>query len=121
MKLKLPVLLFCATVIYTLFPSCQKETDCVAVVKCKDTLGNAVPSANVFLYAKVKNSAGVTYTADITATVASDNAGEASFTFELPAIYDIMATKTVGTKSLTGIGIIKLEEGETVEKTVTLR
>lgn len=121
MKLNLPVLLFAAVLLYTIFPSCTKETDCVAVVKCVDTVGNPVASADVLLYAKVKNSAGVTYTADITASVSSDNAGEASFTFELPAIYDILATKTVGTKSLSGVGIIKLEEGESVEKTVTLR
>jgi len=93
----------------------------VAVVKCIDTLGRAVNAADVILYAKVKNSAGVTYTADITATSPSDAAGQVSFTFKLPAIYDILATKSIGTKSITGIGIIKLEEGQTTEKTVTLR
>jgi hypothetical protein len=121
MKLKLPVLLLCLTFVLFFSPSCQKETDCIAVVKCQDSLGNAVNAAEVLLYAKVKNSAGVTYTADITATSPSDNAGEVRFTFKLPAIYDILATKTVGTKTMTGIGIIKLEEGQTVEKSVTLR
>ncbi len=104
-----------------LSPSCQKNTDCIAVVRCQDASGNAVDAADVILYAEVKNSAGVTYTADITATSPSDNAGVVSFTFKLPAIYDIQATKTIGTKTLTGIGIIKLEEGTTVEETVTLR
>lgn len=104
-----------------LLGSCQKETDCVAVIKCQDSLGRAVGNATVFLYAKVKNSAGVTYTADITATSPSDDAGEVRFTFKLPAIYDIEATKSSGTKSIKGIGIIKLEEGNTVEKIVTLK
>ncbi len=121
MKLKLPALLLCLILVSLISPSCQKETDCVAVVKCQDSLGNAVAAADVVLYAKVKNSAGVTYTADITATSPSDNAGEVHFTFKLPAIYDILATKAVGTKTITGIGIIKLEEGTSVEKTVTLR
>ena len=121
MKLKLIALLFSLTLILLISPSCQKETDCLAVVKCLDASGNAVNAADVVLYAEVKNSAGVTYTADITATSPSDNAGEVRFTFKLPAIYDILATKTVGTKTITGIGIIKLEEGQTVEKSVTLR
>jgi len=121
MKLKLPVLLLCLTLVLLISPSCQKETDCVAIVKCQDDAGVPVSAAEVVLYAKVKNSAGVTYTADITATSPSDNAGEVHFTFKLPAIYDILATKAVGTKTITGVGIIKLEEGQTVEKTVTLR
>jgi hypothetical protein len=122
MKLNLSVLflLFAGFIIFTL-ASCQKETDCIAVVTCQDSLGNPVNNANVLLYAKVKNSAGVTYTADITANSPSDASGQVHFTFKLPAIYDILATKTVGTKSITGIGIIKLEEGQTVEKTVSLK
>jgi hypothetical protein len=49
-----------------------------------------------------------------------------SFVFKLPAIYDIVA-KTVTTNTaaasvtLTGTGIIKLEEGKTVEKVVTIK
>lgn len=121
MKLKLPALLLILTCVFVSLPSCQKETDCVAVVTCKDAGGNAVDGAEVVLYAKVKNSAGVTYTADITATSPSDNAGQVRFTFKLPAIYDILATKGTGTQSVSGIGIIELEEGTTVEKTVTLR
>ena len=120
MKLKLPLALIVLVLAYSIFPSCKKETDCVAVVKCRDTLGNPVVAADVFLYAKVKNSAGVTHTADITATAQSDNAGQVSFTFELPAIYDIRATKKSGTKTLAGDGIIKLEEGQTVEATVKI-
>lgn len=108
--------------ILTVFASsCQKETDCIAIVNCQDSLGKAVGNANVYLYAKVKNSAGVTYTADITANSPTDEAGEVRFTFKLPAIYDIQATRIVGTKTITGIGIIKLEEGNTVEKTVTMK
>jgi hypothetical protein len=68
MKLKLLALLFSLTLILLFSNSCQKETDCLAVVKCLDASGNAVNAAEVVLYAEVKNSAGVTYTADITAT-----------------------------------------------------
>ncbi|HQQ94337.1 MAG TPA: hypothetical protein PLQ93_07270 [Bacteroidia bacterium] len=122
MKLKIPVLsLIAAGALLYVLSSCQKDTDCIALITCQDSLGKAVSNANVLLYAKVKNSAGVTYTADITANSPSDNSGQVHFTFKLPAIYDILATKTVGTKTLSGIGIIKLEEGNTVEKTVVLK
>ena len=105
--------------------SCQKDTDCKAKVTCKDSLGAPYPNANVLLYAIVKDpndpKGQATYTADVKATGVSDGAGETSFVFKLPAIYDIRATSVVGTRTLVGTGIIKLEEGKTVEKTVTLK
>lgn len=105
--------------------SCQKETDCTARVKCVDSVGHAVSNANVLLYAQIKDpkdpKSQNTYTADIKATGTTDGAGETQFVFQLPAILDIKATGTIGTKTITGNGIIKLEEGKTVEKTVTLR
>jgi hypothetical protein len=102
--------------------SCQKETDCKAVVRCFDTLSQKVAEANVLLYALVKSPDGkTTYTADVKAEGTTNSDGEVSFVFKLPAIYDIKATKVVGTRTLTGLGIIKLEEGNTVEKEVTLK
>jgi len=105
--------------------SCQKDTDCKARVICQDSSGAAVSNANVLLYAVVKDPSDpkgqATYTADVKATGSTDGSGQVSFVFKLPAIYDIRATTTVGTKTLVGTGIIKLEEGKSVEKTVTLK
>ena len=102
--------------------SCKKETDCKALVKCVDSLNAAVDGANVLLYAVVKSPDGKTsYTADLKASGTTGKEGQVEFTFELPAIYDIKATKIVGSQTLTGVGIIKLEEGKTVDKTVILR
>jgi hypothetical protein len=105
--------------------SCQKDTDCKAKVICRDSSGVAVANANVLLYAVVKDpndpTGQTTYTADVKANGTSDSGGEAAFVFKLPAIYDIRATLTVGTKTLVGTGIIKLEEGKSVEKTVTMK
>jgi hypothetical protein len=102
--------------------SCQKDTDCRALVRCKDTLGKPVGEAYVELFALVKSADGkTTFTSDIKATGSTDGGGEVRFTFKLPAILDIKATANRGGKNITGIGIIKLEEGETVEKEVTLR
>lgn len=105
--------------------SCQKDTDCKARVICRDSVGAPVANANVLLYAVVKDpndpKGQATYTADVKAEAQSDDGGEASFVFKLPAIYDVRATLTVKTRTLVGTGIIKLEEGKTVEKTVTLK
>ena len=105
--------------------SCQKETDCKATVKCVDSLGSAVGSAKIQLFAVVKDPndpKGVaTFTADVKAEGSTDGGGEVRFTFKLPAIYDIKATMTLGTKTFTGASIIKLEEGKSVSKTVTVK
>lgn len=105
--------------------SCQKETDCKATVRCIDSVGNAVANADVLLYALVKDPTDpkgtATHTADVKANGTTDGGGEVKFTFKLPAIYDIKATFAAGTKTMTGNSIIKLEEGKTVEKTVTMK
>lgn len=81
-----------------------------------------VADASVLLYAQVKSPDGqTTYTADLQASGNTGGDGQVQFTFKLPAIYDIRATKVVGTKTITGVGIIKLEEGKNVDKTLTLK
>jgi hypothetical protein len=123
--MKHPVLLTAATVIALLgivTSSCQKETDCKATIVCNDSLGRPVNGANVYLYAPVKSADGkTTYTADITASGNTDSDGRVNFTFKLPAIYDIKGTLPIGTRTISGTGVIKLEEGQTVEKTITLK
>jgi hypothetical protein len=47
----------------------------------------------------------------------SDGSGASSYTFKLPAILDIKAS--LGSKK--GVGIVKLEEGKTVEKKITVK
>lgn len=111
------------------FMSCDKNTDCKATVKCVDANGSPVQSAAVQLYANVKTSNGGTVVADIKANGVTDGDGSVSFVFKLPAIYDIVASTTVAntgtstpaTTTLVGNSIIKLEEGKTVEKIVTLK
>lgn len=114
------------------FISCQKNTDCKATVKCVDASGSPVAGAAVQLFATVKtgsaNSTG-TVIADLKANGVSDGAGNVSFVFKLPAIYDIVATTTAvntstfgpATMTIVGNSIIKLEEGKSVDKTVTLK
>lgn len=105
--------------------SCQKDTDCKANVICLDSTGRGVAGAEVLLYATVKDpndpKGQATYTADVKANGTTDGSGEVQFVFKLPAIYDIKATGKIGSRTITGNSIIKLEEGKSVEKRVTLR
>jgi hypothetical protein len=105
--------------------SCQKETDCIATVKCVDSAGVAVSGATVLLYAQVKDpndpKGTNTFTADVKASGTSDGGGQVSFTFKLPAIFDVKATKEIGNKTYSATSIIKLEVGASVEKTISLK
>lgn len=101
--------------------SCKKNTDCVANIICNDSTGVGMSGATVFLFANVKTPNSGTITADIRATGITDESGKVSFTFKLPGIFDVKALKTVGSASMQGISIIKLEEGKAVDKTVVVR
>ena len=93
--------------------ACQKNTDCKATVTCKDQNGAPVANAKVLLYAEIKpNVRG-----DIKAEGVTDAEGKTSFIFKLPAIFDVNAQ----VNSKEGKGIIKLEEGKTVEETVVVQ
>lgn len=114
---------FCLITSYLLLPSCTKDTTCVAIVHCKDSSGvTALADVNVKLYALIKSADGkTTYTGDITQSGTTNAAGQVRFEFKLPAIFDVYALRTKGTQTLTGSGIIKLEEGTTTEKTILLK
>ena len=115
MKLKflmLPFLL--ATLVIS---SCEKKTDCQVNITTVDANGNALGGVTVKLYANVKTSSGSTVEADLKAQGVSDGSGVSTYTFKLPAILDVSAVS--GT--LTGQGIVKLEEGKKVEKTITVK
>jgi hypothetical protein len=97
--------------------SCQKNTDCKLIITTHDALGNAVGGATVKLYANVKTASGATVEADLKAEGQSDGGGSSSYTFKLPSIMDVKATS--GT--LTGVGIVKLEEGKTITKDIIVK
>lgn len=102
--------------------SCDKKTDCIANINCIDSLGLPMSGATVQLFANVKTATGGTVTADLRANGLTDNSGRVSFTFKLPAIYDVRCSKKgAGNYLMTGASIIKLEEGKGVDKTVTVR
>jgi hypothetical protein len=86
--------------------SCKKETECEAIVTVNDTNGVPVQGASVRVFAGQVDQSGT-----------SDGAGQVKFTFQHPAILDIHALH-VNFPGDTAKGIIRLEEGEEVRKTV---
>lgn len=118
MRVKLAFSTLAAAFLVASLASCEKKTDCKLVIKTVDVAGMPLGNTAVRLYANVKTASGSTVEADLKAEGISDAAGVSSYTFKLPAILDVKATAT---GSLVGVGIVKLEEGKTVEKTITVK
>lgn len=98
------------------FIGCNKDTTCKAKIECKDSNGNAVSNAQVKLFAIVEKD-HAKFRADIQAEGITDNSGIVTFSFKLPAIYDVQ----VAMSTKTATGIVKLEEGKTVTKEVVVK
>jgi hypothetical protein len=111
---------FILAVVTLIHFSCNKDKTCKVNVKCVNaTTGAAVGGANVKLYAPVKTTSGGTVVADVKAEGTTNSDGIVSFTFKLPAIFNIQAVKA--SDSLSGKGIVTLEEGKTVDATVQMK
>jgi len=96
--------------------SCNKNTDCTVNIYIVDTTGfsgiqTPVAGATVKLYANI-NPPG-----QVQAMGTTDGSGHVNFTFKLPAIFDIVATKG----SMTGTGLIQLNIGGNATQTVLIR
>jgi hypothetical protein len=91
--------------------SCSKNTTCQVSILVTDTANVPVAGASVKLYANI------TPPGQVQATGTTDNTGHVQFTFQLPAIFDIQATK--GTK--VGTGLIQLQVGGTATQTVIIK
>ena len=108
---------FVLLVCFLTFSGCNHDKTCTAVIKVVDIDGvTLVGDAKVELFANVSSQSGPVV-ADLKAEGVTASDGTVEFKFKLPAILDIKATK--GVKIATGI--IKLEEKETVNKTVQLQ
>ena len=90
--------------------SCQKPTTCTVVVNVIDqNTKQPVPGCSVVLNSTVTNAvvSGSGYT---------NSSGSVTFTFQLPAIFNIYCNLTNPPKS--GTGIVQLQPGQTVTSTV---
>lgn len=104
--------------------SCKEEDlTCTAVIKVVRSIGGPAPSAKVEITSKYGKENGVLDTTNQMLrppdnTKITDANGEVTYTFKFPAILDVKVTHiSYGSAE----DLIKLEEGKTVSKTITLQ
>jgi len=116
--IRFSIITFCALLLVNTNYSCKKkDTTCNAVIKVVRQNGAIVSGAKVKMtsnFALATSDPLADYLPD---TKLTDATGFATFEFKLPAILDIEVTHVAYG---TGADLIKLEEGETVEKTIVI-
>lgn len=110
---------FCLPFVVLLFimgtqSACQKQnTNCTCVITVENANALPVSNATVRLYAPHAQNGAIGTT---------NAAGDVTFTFTLPAIYNITATEAIAPNdTLKGTGIIQLEIGQTESTTVIIK
>lgn len=94
--------------------SCKKDKTCYGSVHVVDTALRAVSGAKVKLHAPSVNG-------DVTYEEITDGSGNASFEVQLPAIFDVTATKSTYPGKV-GTGVLRVDEpGKKAEVTVTIK
>ena len=94
--------------------SCRKkDTTCSTTITVTDVSSARIQGAKVLLYATLTGGG----TGDIKDSTLTDASGQAQFHFKLQAIFNVEVSKG----ALTGTGIVKLEPGENVEKTIIIQ
>ena len=115
------VALFLFTVLSS--TSCKKDKTCHGKITVIDTSGVPVANADVKLSSppSVPPNQAHLNGGDLVINGVTDGSGVANFEIKLPAILDILATKTT-LPGMTGKGILRLDEpGKTAEVTVTIK
>ncbi len=108
------ILCFLAFASVNTLSSCRKNKDCTAIITVIDTAGAVLNNASVRLYYDPNNGKGF-----VESTQATDASGKTTFVFKLQAIFD--TDITYGGKTAKKAGIVMLEPGATVSKTLTFK
>lgn len=104
-------------IVFAFSSSCKRNKDCDVVINVVDGATNApVPGASVHLYIPPSSPPGPNLQQQ-DQTGVTDGAGSVSFTFKLPAILQADVT-VAGPPAMAGSGLVKLEEGKQVSKTI---
>ncbi len=96
--------------------SCKKKKDTEAEITLTDSIGKVVAGAVVYV-----NSRNNTPPGTLEDTQTSDNRGKTFHKFDNEAILQVEVSKKLSTKTITGYGILRLEEGKKVELSITVR
>lgn len=115
-KSAVSILFIMSLVVSAFFSSCEKEDPTKAVITVFDILGAPVAGATVKLDVdpSATNNTIVSY---LPATSTTDGSGKAEFEFKLEAVLNIEVWN--GNDTVTDF--IRLEQGKTIEKSVTLQ
>lgn len=111
-----------AVALFSVYTSCKKNTDCTAIISVIDGNTNMpIPSCSVAVH-PTQGTNTLTIQGQVGIT---DGSGSASFTFKLPAILSIDVgapppPTTYTVSSCTQCGLVKLEIGKTVNKTIKM-
>ena len=98
--------------------SCYQQQTCNATVTVVDSTNKGVNGALVRLYPNVTNKPS----GEIQGQGTTNSAGVVTFNFQLPAIFQVYATKPIGgADTLKGTGVLQLQVGNTATCTVTVR
>ncbi len=87
----------------SILPSCKKNTTCHAYITVNDTGNHKVVGAKVVLDA---NNVG----GQKTFTGTTDGSGNVVFDIDLPAIYNVTATKSIYPPTWYGKGLVNMDE-----------
>ena len=105
---------FTSLLIVCLGVACRKkDTTCSTTITVTDVSSAKIEGAKVKLYASLTGGG----TGDIKDSTVTDALGQAQFHFKLQAIFNVDVSKG----ALTGTGIVKLEPGKNVEKTIIIQ
>jgi hypothetical protein len=116
--IRFSIITFCTLLLVNTNYSCKKkDTTCTAVIKVVRQNGAVVSGAKVKITSNEALSQSMPLADYLPDTKISDATGFATFEFKLPAILDVEVTHVAYG---TGADLIKLEEGETVEKTIVI-
>ena len=94
--------------------SCKKKKATEAEISVVDSIGKPLIGAKVYVNSKNNVPPGT-----VEDTQTSDNRGKTFHTFENEAILQVEVSKLIGTKTITGYSILRLEEGKKVELSIT--
>ncbi|MBI3502172.1 MAG: hypothetical protein HY063_10280 [Bacteroidetes bacterium] len=108
----------CASITAVVIVSCKKNKDCDVVINIVNgTTSVPVPGATIHMYPPPGTNGNLQIQDQ---TGATDASGTANFTFKLPAILqaDVTPPAVLGLNS--GGGLVKLEAGHQVSKTIKI-
>ncbi len=114
-RILVPILALSLLVFVAVQSSCKKKKPTEAEISLVDSVGKALAGAKVYVNSKNNTPPGT-----LEDTQISDNRGKTFHKFENEAILQVEVSKQVGGKTISGYGILRLEEGKKVELAITV-